>query len=1213
MVMKVNEWLQQLLRGNPEQQQVIGQKIIKSLQKVADLAQIPEQAKLLAEKGAVQATIAAFKTALQMKPSEVRSGIIAAAASATVRFLAEDLVDPSQVTYEMFKAILDHALASPDNENLALKAALLAQELAQEGQTAVAMVQDGAIQKLLTLSSYFPLNDSILASVVVAIGRLAAADPKAIQQILKAGGHELVVMSAYTNMDNVDNLLNAMSVLATLQIDDDATDMIVKAGAVEVLIKALKLYPGNVDVQIMAIEMLAGMAITEDVIKQITEAGLLPLIIKAMGEFRETEELQKAILNLLSKLATNHDFVLQMLANDMSNVVLAIADANPDCAAIQDLAANLLTIFAENLEDQVVDEDQFDDLKIEEGIENIKSATADIANMEQEQTINVIDQLKSLSSSKGAVWKLAQEGGFGTLMDILMNNLNDPSVVLACIDALDEMLEAMGEEVGHIENIEEVIGSITQTMVALDKMADVDPDKVKAMLKHLYNLSKVKENRKALIKKGILDPLMKMFDQYPEDAEVLSDVAKLLGLYAAEEEMWKRFLRDNTIAALIRAMKKFINVEKFEQYGEYLLGTLALYEPLKLEIVRCNGIEVTAEIMERWDKSVAVISNCNYCLANCSFNNDDVVSRIVGCSALQSIVTSMENHSEAPELLESAATTLSNLCYGSDGNKELIARLGAAKGLVDVVLRNYSRPNLLIAAFRAIGNLAYYLDNVPIIIQEGAVQGIVAGMTVHVDDLEVIKIALGVMTNLAADAKEENQAIMAQEGAVQAICEVANAHADKEEVEMAAISCLVNLVQEEYNGAMVVRQGGVLGVVKAMQTLSHDTELMQTAMRLIYEVSKNEKMAGKIIKTPNGIETICQLMDKYPTDPSISSDGLRAFFHLASNKETAEKLGRKGALPITMKIVETRMRDLPQLKEALRALGSLARSENMANQMALDSMALVLKALQLYYKDNVFCELTLGFIGNVCCFDSSADKVGSTDIIPIIISTTKAKQEHKVVVLRGLRALENLAYSSDVNKAKLKKEGSLLAIDTIKKFWMKDEEVEQACTAAMDAILSRRKRDQNTDVFSNIRARLKDQAKFDGKELPQAMKNMLIAGTLMTKHSDNALPHPKHVFISRDLKKLCWRDPKKPNEEAKFLKMSAIKVINKGRCTPQLRRRNAFGKHYAKEERSFACLTKDRNVSLECGTEQERDEWVDALNALKLYQKMQKQGTAKPE
>jgi hypothetical protein len=110
---------------------------------------------------------------------------------------------------------------------------------------------------------------------------------------------------------------------------------------------------------------------------------------------------------------------------------------------------------------------------------------------------------------------------------------------------------------------------------------------------------------------------------------------------------------------------------------------------------------------------------------------------------------------------------------------------------------------------------------------------------------------------------------------------------------------------------------------------------------------------------------------------------------------------------------------------------------------------------------------------------------------------------------------------------------------------------------------------------------------------------MLVEGSIMTKHSYNAQPHPKFIFVSEDLKRICWRDPKKPKDKLKFIDICEFSSIQKGRCSPQLQRRNAFGSFYADENRSFSCFSSEKNLSVECDSANERDEWVNALALLK--------------
>jgi len=64
-----------------------------------------------------------------------------------------------------------------------------------------------------------------------------------------------------------------------------------------------------------------------------------------------------------------------------------------------------------------------------------------------------------------------------------------------------------------------------------------------------------------------------------------------------------------------------------------------------------------------------------------------------------------------------------------------------------------------------------------------------------------------------------------------------------------------------------------------------------------------------------------------------------------------------------------------------------------------------------------------------------------------------------------------------------------------------------------------------------------------------------IPGQLMTKHSNTAPPRPRHVFITPDLKFLCWKNPKKPLDEKTRMKVYMIREIQIGRVTQQLQRK----------------------------------------------------------
>eukprot|EP00463_Aulacantha_scolymantha_P001524 TRINITY_DN2142_c0_g1_i1.p1 TRINITY_DN2142_c0_g1~~TRINITY_DN2142_c0_g1_i1.p1 ORF type:complete len:105 (-),score=20.24 TRINITY_DN2142_c0_g1_i1:33-347(-) len=93
-------------------------------------------------------------------------------------------------------------------------------------------------------------------------------------------------------------------------------------------------------------------------------------------------------------------------------------------------------------------------------------------------------------------------------------------------------------------------------------------------------------------------------------------------------------------------------------------------------------------------------------------------------------------------------------------------------------------------------------------IEAGAVQGIVAGLTVHNQELDLINLAIRVLSALATNLDEKHRTIMASEGAVQAIVEVASNFTENLEMEICAHECLCALANEMYNAVMILKQDG---------------------------------------------------------------------------------------------------------------------------------------------------------------------------------------------------------------------------------------------------------------------------------------------------------------------------------------------------------------------------------------------------------------------
>jgi len=273
------------------------------------------------------------------------------------------------------------------------------------------------------------------------------------------------------------------------------------------------------------------------------------------------------------------------------------------------------------------------------------------------------------------------------------------------------------------------------------------------------------------------------------------------------------------------------------------------------------------------------------------------------------------------------------------------------------------------------------------------------------------------------------------------------------------------------------------------------------------------------------------------------------------------------------------------------------------------------QALQTHSNTPRTIEAAFRWLANICVHKSIDVLVPTAGIIP---SALKALATHKTdppVLIRGCKALENIAFGPMDVKEYMKRENVIAAMKKIISDNPTKDDVKRAAEAVIEAV---NKVDMDISLtFTDLRPMIdkkRDAKLIFGKEekspakvLSREIRNMLLAGALFIKHSKSANPRPRHVYVDQDLKFIIWKDPKKPVDPENKMKIFMIKQVEKGRCTAQLQRKKKIGGFYAKEECSFAVIGRERSVDLEANSEAERDKWVHALETLVEYKKYQKQ------
>jgi len=453
---------------------------------------------------------------------------------------------------------------------------------------------------------------------------------------------------------------------------------------------------------------------------------------------------------------------------------------------------------------------------------------------------------------------------------------------------------------------------------------------------------------------------------------------------------------------------------------------------------------------------------------------------------------------------------------------------------------------------------------------------------------------------------------MAQEGAVQAVVEVSAQYTKNTELETAALGCLCNLSRTKQNAEMIIKQGGGDALVEGMKVSGYHPALVDKAVRLALALSFIEKENARMLDA-GVIGGLCGAIKAHSKARPILGASMSTIANLASGKETASRIGKDEAGPIQLLcvVLKSNIKDGAIVDEAFKALGALSRAPEHAVAMADMTMELCAQTFALHITNAPLVASALRFLTNLCFHKECSEKVVSNGTVGHVLGVLSHHGQEAPVLLRGCKALENMAYGSPSVKEHLKREGTVIQMKKIMTDNPTKDDVKRGAQAVIDAL---EKLEIEIKQFVDLRPALdkKKDAKeiFGGDEkkvvkvLSREIRNMLNAGVLMVKHSKTAAPRPRHVYVDAELKNLIWKDPKEKTLDPKnMMKVFKIRQIERGRCTPQLQRKSLMGKHLAKEECSFAVIGRERTVDLETDSEALREKWIHALETLLEYKK----------
>lgn len=1192
--------------GSPVLSRQIITKLSSTVSLLGNLAMVEDNLEFLGDKGAVEAVTAVVDACSSLPASEERDQLMATAVKALARLAVNEENSNKIVNSGALKRILDYALANPQNGALAEQAVALGEQCALHTSNIETMSKEGLIEKVIQLATDHNLSSSILLSASRCLGFLADSQA-CVVQIIEHRGAPLLVESVVNAVDDAVDLQVALTVIAKMAIDEKSVRALIDAGVIDAIIVAMKSHPDDAAVLKAAMLALGRLCISEDIARLMGEKGIIELVQQAMQKHYADEDLIRIavmLLDALSMVPENADKMFQLHLDELCQWAAEQFAENPELVEAANRAYN--RILSSNA-------DGGDELREFDGDVLFTNLQAASSEGELLKALDAIHQAL-MCDDKEAAELFVKRGGADLVAKVALENSENEAVFLKAATVFRELgqnpeLLADALQSMNVEPMVEALTNVISPQAAFSQ--EVPPAEIASAVRLLGELAANPLAVERMVTEGTLDHLMHLLST-AEDPEVLAAVAKTLTKISSNDAALAKMATAANVERLIALIRANKTLVEFLRYAFALLGSIALENPeLKMKMVDLNLIQLSLEIMTMHPNTADLLANILFCLGTLSYGNQIAVGVFTSNNGVRIVINTMDAHMAHVALLSDAAGCLQNAAI-NDLNRQLIVDNNGGGALATAVLSNFQEADLLHACLPVIGTLAYYKPNIVRLIKDGAVQAIVCGLHEHSNDVEVVQVAVAVLGNLAAEHDPECLAIMAQEGVIQAIIEAIQKHKDTPEVVIKCLATLCELVRADFTSNTFVRAGGVRATLESLEVLSFDSGMASKTARLLNYLSIHRSNISRMLQdgAGGGIMTILQQKVR----PEVGYNCFAAVKNLAAGADgNADTLGQQGVVKVVVNAHQTFMQDASVFVAGMEALTVLSGpSAHNAVSMAEQAFANLVIGIPMHNnkEDTIIkaCALVQS-IGNASV--QAASFANGSPLISTIITGADNRFTEAFVVHSCLAAVEKLV-KSDLVKQHCRTTGVL---DQLKSLRTKvtANDLKNAVTRVINLIEDgeeaaggpKRARDLFGDDSSDDEEEEKENPNVK-PVMPEDSRNFLTSGALLMKHSNHAMPRPRHVYVPSDLKFLYWKDPKKLlSDDTPRMPITQIRSIEIGCCTPQLQR-SLLGRRNAKEECAFSIQSRERTVDLEAASEADRSKWVKAINDWIHYHKAEK-------
>lgn len=726
-------------------------------------------------------------------------------------------------------------------------------------------------------------------------------------------------------------------------------------------------------------------------------------------------------------------------------------------------------------------------------------------------------------------------------------------------------------------------------------------------LEVLCNIIRSKKLRKRIIQDlNLADKVLDLWDEYSIDPKLSSLLLLIMHLLLREEVMRTKFnervfgnavTHSFNLEFIVSLLSKNIDYKGFALNHLRFLSSISVEENIRDQLLDSKVVETVYEtLLVQFERKecVDVVYLCFEVLVIVSYNCRAAVDKLTQEGRLTSVKNIMERKLDDSNFMELACQLLANLTYDNQEVMRSLVERGFSSILIQIALTNLKDSATVVVCMQVITNLSFCSDNVQELISEGVIQAIVATISRDFASLDVIvDCAMTILLNISVSKCLDDAQLYVQYGLVQALVELIKSRLDNDPYTAKVWNTLIFLSRYESCIETMINQG-ILPILTIHLGLKvEDMEFVERGTLLLYSLGFSKKQnATKIVKTDNFFLVVDQLITRYIGEAKILQNVLRLLESLATSDSLMKILIDVGFLKRIMNII--RNSEVASIKtQALNILATFATFYPTSEILIRDNIPFFAEIFRKNSKNPAIIASLLKFLSSMCFHDRSGNVCKSLNVTPLLFAIIRSKSYPTQVCINGIQCLTNLCNASEKNQGLLKTNNIFYLMAQIEASHGDDSDVEASLNSLKLALSIEINSSLSQKRTEEMRSRLEDSPKVF--VLDEKLREFLTNGSLVKIHAENKKSITVHLFVNQDFSKLCWKDPKKEGG-LKSIRITSIKVINQGRCSPALRVTNFFGRHKCVEANSWAVICKNRFVaSFENSNSSDAEKWVQAL------------------